>query len=57
LPSVIAIVRIQIVASWEALAGLAADRDRLGIERSSIQDRGPDEAVGSRRLSVEAALA
>jgi catechol 2,3-dioxygenase-like lactoylglutathione lyase family enzyme len=33
------------MTSREALADLAARCDRLGIEHSPIQDRGPDEAV------------
>jgi catechol-2,3-dioxygenase len=33
------------MASREALAGLAAKCDRLGIEHSPVQDRGPSEAV------------
>jgi catechol-2,3-dioxygenase len=33
------------MASREALAELAAKCDRLGIEHSPVQDRGPSEAV------------
>jgi catechol 2,3-dioxygenase-like lactoylglutathione lyase family enzyme len=33
------------MSSRETLAGLSAKCDRLGIEHSPVQDRGPDEAV------------